>query len=62
MRWKYKGPIYSSLGQDGQSEQDMGILGRINDFLEVDHGPVTNKTQLYLTKYVLILVPRLCLQ
>jgi hypothetical protein len=29
----------------------MGILGRIDKFIQVDHGPVENKTQLFLTKY-----------
>jgi len=49
--WNYKGPRYSSVGQPAALERDtMGILGRINQFLEVDHPPVENKTQLYLTK------------
>ena len=33
----------------------MGILARIDQAIQVPHGPVENKTQLFLTKYVVCL-------
>jgi nucleobase:cation symporter-1, NCS1 family len=56
MLWKYKGPIYSSIGQDAQSQHAMGVLARINNFIEVDHRPVANKTERFLTKYLFLCV------
>jgi hypothetical protein len=29
------------------------ILGRIDRAIQVDHGPIASKTQLFLTKYVI---------
>jgi hypothetical protein len=54
MRWNYKGHRYSSLGSDALSDNKMGIrdfLGRLDRAIQVNHGPVTSKTQLFLTKY-----------
>jgi len=56
--WNYKGAKYPSLGQDAPSTNKMGyrdILGRIDRAIQVDHGPVANKTQLFLTKYTIFM-------
>ena len=52
----YKEAKYTSLvGQEGQrTYRNMGFksfLARVDKFIQVPHGPVTSKTQLFLTKY-----------
>jgi len=50
--WNYKGAGYAALEQLEQSER-MGfknILARIDKVIQVDHGPVISRTQLFLTK------------
>jgi len=50
-----KGGGYAALGeQERSSEQHMGFkdfLVRVDRVIQVDHGPVSSKTQLFLTKY-----------
>lgn len=53
MLWNYKGHEYSSIGRTASRNDSMGILARIDKFIQVDHGPVENKTQLFLTKYAI---------